>query len=82
MNVVRIKPVVSVIIPTCNYSRFLPDAVESVLNQTFSDFEVIIVDDGSTDNTADVVKPFLRDHRVRYFYQRAVCRPQYGYQGR
>jgi len=63
------KPVISVIIPTHNYSKFLPEAVESVLNQTFSDFELIIVDDGSSDDTAAVVEPYLRDCRVRYFYQ-------------
>ncbi|MEJ2683892.1 MAG: glycosyltransferase family 2 protein [Candidatus Sulfobium sp.] len=62
-------PSVSVIIPTHNYSNFLHESVESVLAQTFSDFELIIVDDGSTDDTVDVVKRFLRDRRVRYIYQ-------------
>ncbi|MCZ6672974.1 MAG: glycosyltransferase family 2 protein [Verrucomicrobia bacterium] len=59
-------PLVSVIIPTHNRSdRFLPRASRSVLNQTWQNLELIIVDDGSTDGTADVVKR-LGDERVRY----------------
>jgi glycosyltransferase involved in cell wall biosynthesis len=69
MNEVDMRPAVSIIIPTHNYARFLSEAVESVLGQTFSDFELIIVDDGSTDDTADVVNTFLRDQRVRYIHQ-------------
>ncbi len=49
-------PAVSVIIGCHNYEEFLPGAVESVLNQTFRDFEIIIVDDGSTDNSLTVAK--------------------------
>ncbi|HBC34103.1 MAG TPA: glycosyl transferase [Marinobacter adhaerens] len=60
---------VSVITPTYNRARFLPAAVASVLSQTFGDFELIIVDDGSEDNTPDVLKPFFADRRVRYVYQ-------------
>ena len=61
--------VISVITPTYNRARFLPAAVASVLSQTFGDFELIIVDDGSEDNTPDVLKPFLADRRVPYVYQ-------------
>ena len=56
-------PRVSVLIPTYNCARFLPDAIESVLAQTFQDFEIIVVDDGSTDDTAQVVS---RYPQVRY----------------
>ena len=60
-------PRVSVLIPTYNYARFLPEAIESVLAQDFQDFELLIADDGSTDDTAEVVRPFCaRDGRVRF----------------
>ena len=60
-------PLVTVIIPTYNYAHFLPEAIQSVLSQTFTDYEIIVVDDGSTDNTRSVVAQF--DERVRYVYQ-------------
>ncbi len=61
-------PQVSVIIPTRNRANLLREAIESVLNQTYSDFELVIVDDGSTDHTAEVVAAF-RDQRVVYCQQ-------------
>jgi glycosyltransferase involved in cell wall biosynthesis len=57
-------PTVSVIIPTYNRAQLLAFAVLSVLNQTYQDFELIVVDDGSSDNTVDVVTGF-RDNRIR-----------------
>jgi glycosyltransferase involved in cell wall biosynthesis len=62
------SPIVSVIIPTYNHAHFIGEAIQSVLNQIFSDFEVIIVDDGSTDNTVDIVGSFV-DKRIKYLYQ-------------
>jgi glycosyltransferase involved in cell wall biosynthesis len=60
-------PKVSVLIPTYNYGRFLAEAIESVLAQDFQDFELLIADDCSADNTAEVVRPFCaRDARVRF----------------
>jgi glycosyltransferase involved in cell wall biosynthesis len=55
----------SVIIPCFNYGRFVGDAVESALNQTYKDVEVIVVDDGSTDETAEVVARYPAVHLIR-----------------
>ena len=57
---------VSVIIPTHNRARFLREAISSVLNQTFQDFEILVVDDASDDNTREVVAGF-EDIRIKYF---------------
>lgn len=63
-------PEVSVIIPAYNHADLLPRTIESVLDQTFRDFELIVVDDGSTDNTKEVVEHFSRrDDRVVYLWQ-------------
>lgn len=61
-------PRVSVIVPTYNREQFIAAAIESVLAQTFTDFEVIVVDDGSADNTREVVGSF-NNPCVRYIYQ-------------
>ncbi len=61
---------VTVIIPTYNYGRFLSQTLESVLAQTYQNWECLVVDDGSTDNTREVVESYVRwDPRVRYIYQ-------------
>lgn len=60
-------PSVSVIIPTFNRADFINEAIDSVLNQTYRDFEIIIVDDGSTDRTADVIAAY--DNEIIYEYQ-------------
>ena len=63
------NPLVSIITPTYNRADFIEQAVNSVLAQTYASFELLIVDDGSTDNTRDLLKPALADSRVRYFRQ-------------
>ena len=59
------RPTVSVIIPTYNRAHLLGRAIESVVGQTYKDFELIVVDDGSTDDTEKVVGNF-KDERIRY----------------
>ncbi|AKB67311.1 glycosyltransferase family 2 protein [Methanosarcina mazei] len=59
------NPKVSVVIPTYNRAHLLPRAIQSVLDQTYQDLEIIIVDDGSRDNTERVIKNF-KDERIRY----------------
>jgi glycosyltransferase involved in cell wall biosynthesis len=60
------QPLVSVVIATYNMAQYLPKAIDSVLAQTWKNLELIVVDDGSTDNTAEVMEPFKSDPRVRY----------------
>ncbi len=61
------QPLISVIIPTYNEASTLPIAIQSIIDQTYSNLEIIVVDDGSTDNTEKIVKEFeLRDKRVKY----------------
>ena len=61
------SPKVSVIIPTYNREGFIKRAVDSVLAQTFTDYEIIVIDDGSADQTRHVLAPY--QDRIRYFYQ-------------
>ncbi len=63
------QPIVSVVITCYNYARYVGGAIESVLNQSFQDIEIIIVDDGSTDGSDTVISSFLFDHRIKYFHQ-------------
>ncbi|MCP4481627.1 MAG: glycosyltransferase [bacterium] len=59
-------PLISIIIPTYNRALLLKEAIDSVLSQTFQNFELIIIDDGSTDNTKNICK----EHQsIRYIYQ-------------
>lgn len=60
---------VSVVIPAYNASRHLRGAIDSVLLQSHQNFEIIIVDDGSKDNTRQVVEPYLADARIRYLFK-------------
>lgn len=64
------RPFVSIIIPLYNCERFIAETIESVSQQTFGNFEVLLVDDGSTDKTKSIVDRFVsRDNRFKYIYQ-------------
>ena len=60
------KPLVSVLMPTFNQASFIPRAIESLCAQTLSEWELVIVDDGSRDATHEQLKPYLSDARIRY----------------
>lgn len=64
----RNNPKISVIIPLYNHEKYIKEAIYSVLEQTFSDLELIIINDGSTDRSEDVVKS-ITDDRIKYIYQ-------------
>ena len=64
----RAQPHVSVAMITYNHERFIGEALRSILEQTYRDFELIVVDDGSTDATGEVIRSF-RDSRIRYVRQ-------------
>lgn len=57
---------VSVIMPSYNTAEFIAESIQSVLAQTYENWELLIVDDSSPDNTDDVVKPYLADRRIKY----------------
>lgn len=60
---------VSIIMPAYNAGKYIGDSIRSVLAQTYSDWELIVVDDGSTDDTGNVVRQFNNDSRIKYVFQ-------------
>jgi glycosyltransferase involved in cell wall biosynthesis len=69
------SPMISVLLPVYNAERYVAEAVQSILDQTFDDFEFLIVDDGSTDSSRAILEEFAaRDRRIRL-----VSRPNTGY---
>lgn len=63
----NIKPKVSIQMCTYNRAHFIEQAIESVLSQTFTDWELLILDDSSTDNTNDLISKYTNDKRIKYF---------------
>lgn len=64
------KPLISIIMPAYNAERYIAESIRSVLAQTYQNWELIIVDDGSTDRTAEIAQSFvLADSRVKYIFQ-------------
>ena len=58
---------ISIVMASYNYASIIGEAIESVINQTYKDWELIIVDDGSTDNSVEVIKKYLSDNRIKLY---------------
>ena len=58
---------VSIIMPVYNSEKFIKESIDSILKQDYKDFELIIIDDGSTDRTSDYIQPYLEDARLQYY---------------
>jgi glycosyltransferase involved in cell wall biosynthesis len=65
-NATHIPPLVSVVIPCYNHGAYLAEAIESIQAQTYPNIEILVIDDGSTDNTKEVACGF---EKVQYHYQ-------------
>lgn len=63
------SPLISVVIPAYNHEKFIGSAIDSVLGQTVDDFELIVINDGSTDRTGEIVESY-KDSRISYYYQK------------
>ena len=61
-----LKPLISVVMSVFNSELYVKEAIDSILNQTFEDFEFIILDDGSTDKSVDIIQGYT-DSRIRFF---------------
>ena len=66
------KTTVSVIIPTYNCAKYLSESINSILRQTYQDFELIVIDDGSQDITKELVANYIKEYpsKIKYFYQK------------
>ena len=65
-SVMSTQPLVSVVIATYNMGQYINLAVDSILNQTWQNLEVIVVDDGSQDNTSEVIQKYQHNEKVKY----------------
>ncbi|MFA5248481.1 MAG: glycosyltransferase family 2 protein [Patescibacteria group bacterium] len=69
------QPLISVVIPTYNRKYTIQRAINSILTQTYKNWEIVIVDDGSVDNTKEEIKQFLNNSKIKYYHQKnsGVC---------
>jgi len=67
INLDNPNPMVSIIVPAYNAEKFVAGTLDSLVKQIFQDIEIIVVNDGSTDNTENIIKHFFFDRRIRYF---------------
>lgn len=62
-------PLVSIIIPAYNTGKYLLQAVDSAINQTYKNKEIIVIDDGSTDNTKELLNSYIKENKIKYIFQ-------------
>ncbi len=67
---IKKDPLVTIYITNYNYGKYLQKSIESVLNQTFKNFELIIIDDGSTDSSKSIISKFKNNSKIRVVYQK------------
>ena len=70
MQIFEEKNLVSIIIPTFNSAKYIETALVSILDQEYPNIEIIVVDDGSSDNTKGVLESYIESKKVKYFYQK------------
>lgn len=67
------QPLISVIVPVYNVAEYLPECVDSIINQTYKNLEIILVDDGSTDACPDICDEYAKkDSRIRVIHKKMV----------
>ena len=65
--ITAVSPLISVIVASYNYGRYLTQTLDSLIGQTYKNFEIIVIDDGSKDDSVDVIRDFQRrDARVKF----------------
>ena len=64
------KPTVSVIVPSYNMMKTLPTSINSIINQTYTDWELLVINDGSFDETREVLKPYYSNYKIRIIHNR------------
>ena len=64
------KPEISVVMPAYNAANYIAESIQSLINQTYSDWELIVVNDGSTDNTVEIINKFTADSRIKLISQK------------
>ena len=67
MNIEKL-PLITIYITNHNYGKYIEKSINSVLNQTYKNFEIIIIDDGSTDNSRKIIEKFSKKKKIKIIY--------------